>query len=94
MRRLTGKATDMMVASKAQARLTIAIEVKAASNRHPGLNFSISSGLDFPNGSTLFSVISGSIASDLVIISEPADGSISVAWFYTVMKQVCKGNAS
>jgi hypothetical protein len=37
---LTGSATDMVVASSAQARLTIAIEVNAAKSRHPGLKCS------------------------------------------------------
>ena len=88
MMMLTGKATDMMVASNAQARLTIAIEVKAASSRHPGLNFSISSGLDFADGLTLFSVISGSMVSGLDIVSEPAGDPISIPWTLTVLKQV------
>lgn len=46
---LTGKATELMVASRAVARLTMAIEVKEARSRHPRLNFSTSSAseLDF-----------------------------------------------
>lgn len=37
----TGSATAILVASNAQARFTIAIEVKATDKRQPGLNFSI-----------------------------------------------------
>jgi len=50
---LTGKAIDMMVTSKAVARLTMAIDVKAAKSRHPGLNFSGSSGCVFGFSSEL-----------------------------------------
>lgn len=93
--RLTGKATEMMVASKAQARLTIAIETKAARSRHPGLNFSTSSGfsisseVEVASGSILFSILSWSTTSALVV-SEPAGVSISIdiPWAHTVLKQV------
>ena len=63
-----------MVASKAQARLTIAIEVKAARSRHPGLNFSISSALarGLTSSGLAFGVIS--------FPSEPAGGSM--LWLY------------
>ncbi len=37
----TGSATAIVVASNAQARLTIAIEVKDANKRQPGLNASM-----------------------------------------------------
>ncbi len=85
MRRLTGKATEMMVASKAVARLTTAIEIKAARSRQPGLNFStssefdfsISAGFDLADGSTISSIPSGPIRSGL-LISEPAGASIPV----------------
>ena len=87
--RLTGKATETIVASKAQARLTMAIEVKADRSRHPGLNFSISSEFEFsfPNGSVISSIFSGPTVSCLVI-SEPADVSISVDIPQAVLKQV------
>ena len=75
MMRLTGRATEIMVASKAQARLTMAMEVKAARSRHPGLNFSTSSEFEVADGSTLFPIVSGSTTSCLVK-SEPAGGSI------------------
>lgn len=74
---LTGKATEIMVASKAVARLTTAIEVKAARSRHPGLNFSISAGFELVVGSMSVSVFSGSIISAF-LISEPGDGSVSI----------------
>jgi hypothetical protein len=45
-RKLTGSATDTEVASIAQARLTTAMEVKAARSLHPGLNFSALSSSD------------------------------------------------
>ena len=62
------------MASKAQARLTTAIKVKAARSRHPGLNFSISSAL--ARGLT-----SSGLASDLISVpSEPAGGSM--LWLY------------
>ena len=41
---LTGSATETIVASRAVARLTIAMEIKAAKSRLLGLNFSRSSG--------------------------------------------------
>ncbi len=87
MNRLTGKATDMMVASKAQARLTIAMDVKAARSLHPGLNFSTSSEFEFDDGSSVFSILSGSITSCLVK-SEAAGGSIAIPWEHTVLERL------
>ena len=52
-RKLTGRATETIVASRAVARLTKAIEMKAAMSRLLGLNFSGSS--EATTGSTLFS---------------------------------------
>lgn len=63
----------MILASKAQARLTKAIEVKPARNRHPGLTFSISSAL--AQGLTSPGLASGLIS----FPSEPASGSM--LWF-------------
>ena len=83
MMRLTGKATEMMVASRAVTRLTIAIEVKAARSRHPGLNFStssefdlsISTAFDLADGLIISSIPSGPISSGS-LISEPTGASI------------------
>lgn len=47
---LTGRATPMSVASRAQARLTIAREVKAAIKRPLGLNLSTAISLFLVNG--------------------------------------------
>ena len=87
MNRLTGKATDMMVASKAQARLTIAMEVKAARSRHPGLNFSTSSEFEFADGSSIFSILSG-CATSCLVESETAGASISIPWAHTVRERI------
>src|ERR1700738_1058884 len=43
---LTGRATEMEVASRAAARLTTANDPSAAYNRHPGLNASGSTSFD------------------------------------------------
>ena len=65
--KLTGRAIEMIVASRAVARLTMAIEMKAAMSRLLGLNFSGSS------GATTVSILSSGAFSVCILYMETVD---------------------
>ena len=68
--KLTGKATEMIVASRAVARLTMAMEMKAAMSRLLGLNFSGSS------GATTVSILFSGTISVCILYMESVDQGV------------------